>query len=103
MKHKTSKRYFYAAYHRYGNRVANDVCYIVRFPTIAARDAYVLNERWDGNSYHHEAITRAEAQHLFPNAFRIVEDRDMLEVNDMRDWVQDVPGEEFYTSHYYHC
>jgi len=82
---------FYAAFHAYGTDVSNDIDYIVRFDTRAARDAYVARDVFDG-SWRREAITRDKARRIFPAAFRI-SDRDVM---DARDWRSDVEGEEFF-------
>jgi hypothetical protein len=87
---KTS-RHYYAAFHTYSIRFTNDVAYIVRFDTRAARDEYVDGEKWDGSNWHRESITAAKARSLAPNAFRVCDfDRCMF------DWVNDgTPGDFF--------
>jgi hypothetical protein len=84
-------RHYYAAFHTYDIRFTNDVAYIVRFDTRAARDEYVNLEQWDGSNYHHESITAAKARSLAPNAFKVCDfERDIF------DWVNDgFPGEFF--------
>ena len=87
---------FYAAYHTHGTEFCNDIDYIVRFDTRAARDAYVDRDKFDG-SWRREAITRDEARRIFPQAFRLLDARDANDgVMDARDWRSDVEGEEFF-------
>ena len=86
-----STRHYYASYHTHSVRFCNDVAYIVRFDTRAARDAYVDGETWDGENWHREKITATKARHLAPNAFRVVDDAPC-----MLDWASDgYPGEYF--------
>jgi hypothetical protein len=90
----TTKK-FYAAFHSYGTGVVNDVAYLVRFESRAARDAYVDRDKFDG-SWHRESVTRDQARQIFPDAFRMTDARDLGHSIDMRDWRSDEPGVEFF-------
>ena len=91
----TTKK-FYAAYHTYSTEFTNDVAYLVRFDSKAARDAYVDGEQWDGK-YHREAVTRKQAERIFPRAFKYTDERDYnRDIIDARDWSSDDPDTEFF-------
>jgi hypothetical protein len=70
--------YYYAQYSPYGVRVFSHGDRLYRFTTRAARDTVVDNEAFgmtfDGSNFHWDTITREQARHWYPDAFRTFDD-----------------------------
>lgn len=62
------QRYYYVASHDYGVEFCNDVHFLLRFPTIQARDQYVDDGNWGGKRTY-EPVTRERARNICPRAF----------------------------------
>lgn len=62
-------RYYYAASHDYDINFCNDIHYLHRFSTCAARDKYVSDESWDGRGYKIESLARDQARQVCSGAF----------------------------------
>lgn len=93
--------FYYATIHKYDVKFANDQVGLIRFKTKRERDALVSDEFPDerGN-YHIEALTRDDARHVYPMAFKI-DDWRSRDHHDERDWMQRDSGGEYWEPYEY--